>query len=136
MLRWVTQILARARAKLPLGQRAESAAAAHLKRQGYRILGRNIRNRVGEMDILADDPRSGALVVVEVKAMAREYPRPEDHVNFAKRRKLTLLGAGLLRRRRFRNRFVRFDVVAVVWPDGAPQPTRLTHIENAFEATR
>jgi len=46
------------------GARAEAAAARYLKRRGYRILERNLRTRLGEIDIVATD--GNWLVVVEV----------------------------------------------------------------------
>ena len=49
-----------------LGSHAEDAAAKHLKKKGYRILERNIRNSLGEIDIVAE--KNKALVFVEVKA--------------------------------------------------------------------
>ena len=45
------------------GQRSERAAAKYLRRQRFRILGRNIEDRLGEIDLLALD--SQTLVVVD-----------------------------------------------------------------------
>jgi Holliday junction resolvase-like predicted endonuclease len=56
------------------------------------------------------------------------------HVDARKQRKLTALAMELVRRRRWADRAVRFDVVAVVWPQCAKQPTRITHHTGAFEA--
>ncbi len=47
------------------GDAAESAACARLEAAGCRILGRNLRYRAGEIDIVADD--GGTLVFVEVR---------------------------------------------------------------------
>ncbi len=117
-----------------LGRRAERAAARHLKKHGYRIVARNLRSRLGEIDLLAERQVDGAIVVVEVKAARNENPPPEAHVNVHKQRKLTALADQLVRRHRLEERRIRFDVIAVVWPDGARRPARLTHHENAFEA--
>lgn len=118
-----------------LGPRGERAAARHLKGIGYRILARNLRTRLGEIDILAEDLRQRCLVVVEVKAGTGDAFAPEQHVNAHKRRKLSVLAAQLVRRYRLNDRLVRFDVVGVVWPIGAKKPTRLTHHIGAFEST-
>ena len=48
-----------------LGIAGESAACAHLERNGYRILARNARADRVELDIVAE--RAGVLVFVEVK---------------------------------------------------------------------
>ena len=120
----------------PLGPRAERAAARHLKRTGYRILARNLTGRLGEIDLVAEHRRHKTLVIVEVKAGTREDPPPEVHVNRRKQRKLTHVAADLVRRRRLEDRPVRFDVVAVVWPEDARRPTRLTHYDAAFQSSR
>lgn len=118
----------------PLGVRGEAAAVKHLRRSGYRILARNLRNRLGEIDILAEDLATQCIAIVEVKATAAEHPPPEMHVNPAKRRKLTALAGRLIQRHRLHDRTIRFDVIGIVWPAEAKQPTRLTHHVNAFEA--
>lgn len=115
-------------------RRGERAAARHLKRRGLRLLGRNVRSRLGEIDLLAEDRKSGAIVLVEVKTTSDDRPPPEAHVDPAKQRKLTQLAGQLMRRHGWNDRTVRFDVVGVVWPAGAKRPTRLTHHKNAFEA--
>ena len=116
-----------------LGARGERAAARHLRRKGLRIVARNLRTRIGEIDLIAEDRRDPSLlIVVEVKSGVSDGVPPEHHVNGAKRRKLTTLAAGLLRRRRLAGRRIRFDLVGVVWPEGARNPTRITHHVGAF----
>lgn len=68
-----------------VGRLGEDIAAEYLKKKGYRIKGRNIRERFGEIDILAKD-KTGALVFVEVKTAtgARKSFTPEQHFNKAK----------------------------------------------------
>ncbi len=51
------------------GQRGEELAASHLESLGWIILGRNLRTRWGELDLLADD--GAAWVVVEVRTVRR-----------------------------------------------------------------
>ena len=52
-----------------VGDEGEGRAEAYLRRQGFRILGRNVRSPLGELDLIADD--QGVLVFVEVKAAQR-----------------------------------------------------------------
>jgi putative endonuclease len=49
------------------GRRSETWAALLLTLKGYRILGRRVRTRVGEIDLIARAP-SGVLCFIEVKA--------------------------------------------------------------------
>ena len=64
------------------GKMGEDIACRILKDKGYRILGRNIAERFGEIDILARDPK-GVLVFVEVKTLreTKECFTPEMHFN-------------------------------------------------------
>jgi putative endonuclease len=118
----------------PLAQRGERAAERHLRRAGYRILARNLRCRLGEIDLLAEDRANRQIVIVEVKTSRAESPPPEVRVNHAKQRKLTALADHLVRRHRLQDRAVRFDVVAVVWPDGQRRPAEIRHHPAAFGA--
>lgn len=116
----------------PLGPAGERAAAKHLRRAGYRIVGTNVRLAMGEIDLLALDPERLTLVVVEVKARRLEggvgaasirgsAPPPEASVTDAKRRRLLALAAAVSSMRRWRGRGVRIDVVGVDWaPDRPP----------------
>lgn len=121
------------------GRRGERLAARHLKRQGYRIRGRNIRTRAGEIDLLAESP-DHMVVVVEVKTTemasrgdnAPDPVRPEVRVSAAKQRQLTALATQVARRLRLDDRPIRFDVVAVeLRPEGRPV---VRHHPAAFEA--
>ena len=123
------------RKRQALGPRGERAAAAHLRKTGYRILGRNLRNRFGEIDIVAEDRATRCIAIVEVKAGVSENPPPEVHVNRHKQKKLAALASALVNRYGLTNRAIRFDVVGIVWPEGAKKPTRLTHHQNAFQSS-
>jgi len=63
----------------------EEIACLYLKRKGYKIKKRNVRERFGEIDILAKD-REGVLVFVEVKTLSGDPGSftPEQHFNSAK----------------------------------------------------
>ena len=62
-----------------LGQQGEQIAVQYLKAHGYKILERNYRCRVGEVDIIAED--QGDLVFVEVKARSSKvFGNPAEAV--------------------------------------------------------
>lgn len=124
----------------PVGDRGERLAARFLQRQGYRILGRKLRTRIGEVDILAEAPDQRTVVVVEVKSSAsrragvsgaREL-QPEVHVDGRKRRRLAFLAGQLARRYGFTDRPIRFDVVGVEFQPGQKPVVR--HHVAAFES--
>ena len=54
------------------GKESEALATAYLKLSGYRILERNFRNRIGEIDIVAKE--GSVLVFIEVKARKTDQP--------------------------------------------------------------
>jgi len=117
----------------PLGRRGEQAAARALRRRGWKILAHGESDRLGELDLIALDRRT--LVFVEVKTLASRRPgHPAERVDADKQRRITQAALRYLRRHRLLEQRARFDVVAIWWPDPTPQPQRLEHYENAFEA--
>jgi putative endonuclease len=131
MFGWLKSMITAAPAKNPLGDRGENVAARFLRNLGYKIIVRNFRCEVGEIDIIARDGK--VLVFVEVKSRAYDDPKPEEQVGPAKQRQLTLVAKLYLSRYGIPQPPARFDVVAVVWPTG--QNPIIRHAPNAFDAT-
>jgi putative endonuclease len=118
--------------KKTLGQRGEAAAARYLRRRGYRVLARSHRFGPGELDLVMLDRET--IVFVEVKTRrSHGAGHPAEAVDDDKQRRLTRLAVTFLKRHRLLERPARFDVVAVIWPEGKWFPT-IEHIPNAFEA--
>ena len=113
-----------------LGERGENVAARYLRNQGYKIIIRNYRNDVGEIDIIARDGKT--LVFVEVKTRAYDDPTPEEQVHTAKQQQLTRVAKVYLTRYGSPQPPARFDVVAIVWPNNREPIIR--HTPDAFEA--
>ena len=64
---------------LTAGRAGEEAALRLLQIRGYKILARNFRSKVGEIDIIAED--GNVLVFIEVKTRwTLEYGYPEEAV--------------------------------------------------------
>jgi putative endonuclease len=115
-------------ARRQLGDAGEDLAAAALKKQGYKILGRNYVTPLGEIDLIAKKGRT--LVVVEVKTRkSSRYGSPQESVSHAKQAKLRRLADYYLKDKRLTGTPVRFDVVAVTLAEGEPQ---VEIIPNAF----
>lgn len=115
-----------------LGADGERLAARYLQRQGYRILARGHRQRLGELDLIALD--GSTLVFVEVKTWRRgDSGDPSEAVDSRKQDRLTRAALVYLKRRRLLEHPARFDVISIVWPEREAQP-KIRHFINAFEA--
>lgn len=113
-----------------LGERGEALAEEHLRRLGYRIVERNYRCRLGEIDCIA--VQDSTLVFLEVKARrTTDYGGPLEAVDRRKRRKLTLLARYYVAQKGLEDTPRRFDVVGVWFTPGGP---RVDVIANAFDA--
>ena len=114
-----------------LGRVGEAAAARFLEQRGLVILARNLRSRLGEIDLLARD--RSTLVFVEVKAR-RGVPGdpPQAAVDARKRARLSRLALGYLAGRRLGERSCRFDVVGVSL-DETGRVTGVRHLKHAFD---
>jgi putative endonuclease len=130
MLQWL-QRLFRPGENAPLGPRGEEVAARYLRKRGLKIILRNYRAPVGEIDIIARDGE--VIVFTEVKTREEDDPRPEDQVDRAKQHQLTKAAKVYLNKYGHPHPPARFDVVAVVWPPGGEPVIR--HTKSAFEAT-
>ena len=115
-----------------LGNRGEAAAARFLERLGYRIIERQMRNRFGELDLVALD--RDVVVFVEVKTRTTlSAGHPTEAVTATKQRKITRSALAYLKRRGWLEHRVRFDVIAVVWSNEAATP-EIQHYISAFDS--
>ena len=132
MMGWFQRLFASSRTPSDaMGDRGENLAARYLRNRGYKIISRNFRCEGGEIDIVARDGKT--IVFVEVKTRSYDDPAPEDQVDATKQHQLTKAGKVYLSRYGYPQPPARFDVVAIVWPQGR-QPI-IRHTPHAFEAT-
>jgi putative endonuclease len=114
-----------------VGRDAETAAADHLARAGFRILERNVRLGHGEIDVVCRD--GDVVVFVEVKCRRATWgDPPAAAVSWHKQRRLTRLAQHYLKWRRLEAARCRFDVVSVtLHADGRAD---IGHVRGAFDA--
>jgi putative endonuclease len=95
------------------GRRGEEVAAASLEAEGWAILERNYRSRLGEVDIIAE--REGILAFIEVKTWEKTGSGElERAIGTDKRRRIVETAKIFLsRHRKYNDRSVRFDVLLV-----------------------
>ena len=95
-----------------LGAKGESIAVSFLQNAGYRIVERNYRVRLGEIDIIAEE--GGYLVFIEVKTRTDSlYGSPFESVTRQKQRQLSKVALAYMSKLGCHDRPARFDVVAV-----------------------
>ena len=114
----------------PFGRRGEDLACETLRREGYRVVERRFRTRMGELDIIARD--GDTMVFVEVKARSGgSFGTPFESVTWRKRRRLCGMAAEYLRAHRLEGAPCRFDVVGVT--EGGGAAPRVEIIRRAFD---
>ena len=114
-----------------LGNRGEALAEAYLKDKGFRVLSRNYRTKIGEIDLILS--RENLLVFVEVKSRkSTSYGKGFEAVHLKKQQTLRRVAEQYLAYEKQRlkpNMSMRFDVVDV-FVHG--EQAKFHHIENAF----
>ncbi|MBN2331845.1 MAG: YraN family protein [Deltaproteobacteria bacterium] len=97
-----------------LGQWGEGLAAVYLEERGLRIVERNFRCPLGEIDLIAQD--GDCLVFCEVKTRrSTAFGQPQEAVALAKQRKIIRSATWYIAARQW-STDVRFDVVAISKP--------------------
>ena len=95
-----------------LGRAGEDAAAAVYERRGFRIVARNWRCRLGELDLIVE--RGGLVVFCEVKARrGSRFGGGYEAVTALKQRKLRQLAEIFIATAHVPHGTVRFDVASV-----------------------
>ena len=112
-----------------LGVRAESLAAAFLRREGFQILQQNFRGRRGEIDLIALEDRTLCFAEVRYRGQAR-YGHPGSTISRLKQRRIIKTASVFLATRWVGPACAcRFDVVTIL---GSELP-EITLLRNAFE---
>ena len=111
------------------GQRGEDLAAHFLRRQGYRILGRNVSFGRYEIDIIAQSGDTVAFVEVKTRRSG-ETVDPEENVGYEKQLHIRRAAHQYIDERDDPGLYYRFDIVAVLIPVGGTPDIR--HIPDAF----
>jgi putative endonuclease len=112
-----------------LGSEGEDLAVKFLKKKGYKIIAKNQKNYVGEIDIIAKDGET--VVFIEVKTRSNDsFGYPFEAVHRRKIQKLKNL-ALLYLKKQGEELPVRFDVISIFCMDNGER--EIKHIKDAFE---
>jgi putative endonuclease len=115
--------------RLSLGRQGEDAAAQYLQRKGMKILARNLRTPVGEIDLIVRD--RGILAFVEVKTRrGAGFGSPAEAVGPHKQRQIIRTAKWYLNESPHGTLQPRFDVIAITVHG---EDLQIEHIPGAFE---
>jgi putative endonuclease len=114
---------------LDLGKTGEDAAVDHYRGRGYRVIARNWRCGLGELDLVLGKDRT--LVFCEVKTRRGSgMGGPHESVDWRKQRRLRLLAEAFLAANPGVPDEVRFDVASVTREGSGPPSVHV--FEDAF----
>jgi len=117
-----------------IGNEGEKLAEKYLKRKGYKIIQKNYRCKLGEIDIIAEQNK--VIVFVEVRTKQSEkLGLPQYSINTAKKGQISKAALWYIKEKKIVNQTCRFDVIAITYPSNSQEP-HIEHIENAFELDR
>ncbi|MFA5089874.1 MAG: YraN family protein [Candidatus Omnitrophota bacterium] len=115
-----------------VGKIGEERAASFLEGKGYKVILKNYKNSLGEIDIIAQD--KDTLCFIEVKARRSErFGSPKEGVSLFKQHKLSQVAVLFLKENDLLHKKARFDVVSVL---DRPGGRHIELIRNAFELSR
>lgn len=109
------------------GQSGEDLAAKFLKKNGYKILERNLSTNLGEIDLLARHKNDIVVVEVKTKSTSR-FGEGYEMVNYFKKKKLLSLARQI--GAQYPGKTVRIDVISV---DLSFEKPKINHYINAVE---
>lgn len=113
-----------------LGNLGEDMACHYLLQKGYKIIDRNIRNKIGEIDIVAKDAED-VYVFIEVKTRKSvDYGLPLEAINYRKQNKIKNTAIFYLKHKNLYDKVsIRFDCISII---GAYESYQIEHLENIF----
>ncbi|MBL8266719.1 YraN family protein [Steroidobacter sp.] len=101
------------RERKAIGLLGEELALRHLQQHGLKLLIRNYRCKMGELDLVMMD--GNTLVIVEVRyRSSKDYGGPAASIDWRKQKRLALATEHLLMKKpELRRHPARFDVIAI-----------------------
>lgn len=112
-----------------IGNSGEKICENFLINYKYKILAKNFRNRIGEIDIIA--LYNGDIIFIEVKARnTLKFGNPCESVTYKKQQKIKSVANYYIYINNLFNKNVRFDVLEVIF--NKDKSYNINHIKDAF----
>ena len=122
-----------------IGDIGEAAAAKFLKKNGYKVIERNLHISHNELDIVAIHKKQRVIAFVEVKSrtvdddLYSRFGTPASAVSKEKQaRTIEAARAFLLKNTKYASLQPRLDVIEVYLKKESFEILNINHIENAF----
>lgn len=98
-----------------VGKSGENIVLNYLKKNSYKIIDKNYKNKIGEIDIIAFDKTNEELVFIEVKSRTSlEFGLPSEAVDFRKQNKIRITASlFLIKNKKYEDK-IRFDVIEIL----------------------
>jgi putative endonuclease len=117
------------RQNIEVGKRGEDEVVKFLQKQGHKIVQRNYKNKLGEMDIIAKDGKT--LCFIEVKTRTNlHFGYPQEAITRQKQKKLNRVALSYLKQYNLLNFPARFDIASVMLHN--QNKSEIEIIKNAF----
>ena len=117
-------------ARISSGRKGEEEAVSYLRKNGYKIIERNYRTKLGEIDIIADC--KGCICFVEVRAKNNPaFGSPEETILKNKQLQISKAALAYIKKFKLEDKSCRFDVVSIQNVYSSAPEIKL--IKNAFE---
>ena len=110
------------------GNLGENEACRYLRKNKYKILVRNYRQRCGEIDIIAQKDENIAFVEVKTRSKT-EYGNPSEAVTYTKQQKIKKTAMFYIGENNIDADFT-FDIIEVIIDN--KKVVSVNHIKNAF----
>lgn len=111
-----------------LGKTGENLACEYLKANKIKVLDKNYKNKIGEIDIIAKDGDTVAFIEVKTRS-SYIFGTPAEAVNYKKQQKIIKTALKWMTDKNYEDD-IRFDVIEVLINEtGAPD---INYIKNAF----
>ncbi|MDO8661988.1 MAG: YraN family protein [Candidatus Omnitrophota bacterium] len=117
------------RDNLKSGVLAEDRAEGFLKASGYKILQRNYKTKLGEVDIVARDKDTLCFIEVKFRSSDR-FGSGLEAVSGLKQRQISKAALSFLKEKNLLDKRARFDVLSL---DCSGSAEKITLIKNAFD---
>lgn len=100
---------------IKIGLTGESLAVNYLKKNNYKVIQTNYKNKIGEIDIICFDTIQNETVFIEIKSRSTlAFGLPSEAVNFKKQNKIRNTASYYLLANKKYDTKIRFDVIEIL----------------------